>query len=149
MDVTNLLLLVFLALGIIGNNPTISIAIATLLLIRLVHGERLFPFLEQYGLQIGIIILTIGVLTPVASGKVTPEIIWKTLTNWQSLLSVAVGITVAYLGGRGAALMTQNPLTVTGILIGTIVGVTFFRGVPVGPLIAAGMLAVLLQMLPK
>ncbi|TGU84975.1 DUF441 family protein, partial [Mesorhizobium sp. M00.F.Ca.ET.186.01.1.1] len=45
--------------------------------------------------------------------------------------------------------MSGNPLIVTGLLLGTIIGVTFFRVVAVGPLIAAGMLAFLLQFLPK
>ncbi len=149
MDIINLVLLSFLALGIVGNNPTISIAVAILLLLRLVHFERAFPLLEQYGLQIGIIVLTIGVLSPLASGKIGPETIWKTFAHWQSILAVLIGVFVAYLGGRGAALMSQNPLVVTGLLIGTIIGVTFFRGVPVGPLIAAGILAFVLQFLPK
>jgi uncharacterized membrane protein (DUF441 family) len=149
MDIVNLVLLSFLALGIFGNNPTISIAATVLLLLRLVHLERVFPFLEQYGLQIGVIVLTIGVLSPLASGKISPETIWKTFTHWQSILAVLVGIFVAYLGGRGATLMTENPLVVTGILIGTLIGVTFFRGVPVGPLIAAGMLALVMQFLPR
>ncbi|WP_029099087.1 DUF441 domain-containing protein [Brevibacillus thermoruber] len=149
MDVVNLVLLALLALGIIGNNPAVSIAVAILLLIRLLHLERTFPFLEQYGLQIGIVVLTIGVLSPLASGKILPDTILSIFTHWQSVLAVLIGIFVAYLGGKGAALMTQNPLVVTGILLGTIIGVTFFRGVPVGPLIAAGMLAFLLQFLPK
>jgi uncharacterized membrane protein (DUF441 family) len=149
MDIMNLVLLSFLALGIIGNNPTISVAVIVLLLLRLVHAERAFPFLEQYGLQIGITVLTIGVLSPLASGKIGPDTIWKTFTHWQSILAVGIGVFVAYLGGRGATLMSQNPLVVTGLLIGTIIGVTFFRGVPVGPLIAAGMLAFVLQFLPK
>ncbi|MDA5107231.1 DUF441 domain-containing protein [Brevibacillus thermoruber] len=149
MDVINLVLLALLALGIIGNNPAVSIAVAILLLIRLLHLERTFPFLEQYGLQIGIVVLTIGVLSPLASGKIRPDTILSIFTHWQSVLAVLIGIFVAYLGGKGAGLMTQNPLVVTGILLGTIIGVTFFRGVPVGPLIAAGMLAFLLQFLPK
>lgn len=149
MDVINLVLLALLALGIVGNNPAVSIAVAILLLIRLLHLERMFPFLEQYGLQIGIVVLTIGVLSPLASGKIRPDTILSIFTHWQSVLAVLIGIFVAYLGGKGASLMKQNPLVVTGILLGTIIGVTFFRGVPVGPLIAAGMLAFLLQFLPK
>lgn len=149
MDLINLLLLVLLALGVIGNNPTVSIAVAILLLCRLLQLERVFPFLEQYGLQVGIIILTIGVLTPLASGKVKVENFYLIFTSWQSILAVAIGIFVAYLAGKGTLLMTSNPLIVTGLLIGTIIGVTFFRGVPVGPLIAAGILAFILQLFPK
>ena len=34
--------------------------------------------------------------------------------------------------------MSSQPTIVGGLLIGTIIGVSLFRGVPVGPLIAAG-----------
>lgn len=149
MDQINVILLVLLALGVVGNNPTVSIAVAILLLFRLLQLERFFPLLEQHGLQIGIIILTIGVLSPLASGKINPDTILQIFTHWQSIAAVLIGVFVAYLGGKGATLMSQNPLVVTGILLGTIIGVTFFRGVAVGPLIAAGMLAFVLQFLPK
>lgn len=149
MDLINLILLLLLALGIVGDNSAVSIAVAILLLIRLLHIEQAFPFLEQYGLHIGIIVLTVGVLSPLASGKIKPESFLHIFTNWQTILAVAVGILVAYLGGKGTALMMANPMVVTGLLLGTIIGVTFFNGVPVGPLIAAGILAVLTQFLPK
>ncbi|USG68081.1 DUF441 domain-containing protein [Brevibacillus ruminantium] len=149
MDIINLMLLALLAMGILGNNPSVSIAVTVLLMLRLLHFDKAFPFLEQHGLQIGIIVLTIGVLSPLASGKISPQTILSIFTNWQSIVAVMIGIFVAYLGGKGVGLMTASPLVVTGILLGTIIGVTFFRGVPVGPLIAAGMLAFVLQFLPK
>jgi len=149
MDLINLVLLALLAFGVVGNNTTVSIAVAVLLLCRLLHLEKAFPILEQYGLQIGIIILTIGVLSPLASGKMKPESFLALFTHWQSLLAVVVGIAVAYLAGKGTSLMSADPLIVTGLLFGTIIGVTFFRGIPVGPLVAAGILAFILQFFPK
>ncbi|CWX01243.1 permease [Haemophilus influenzae] len=59
-------------------------------------------------------------------------------------LSIAVGILVAWLAGKGVPLMGEQPILVTGLLIGTIIGVAFLGGIPVGPLIAAGILALLL-----
>ncbi|MBO8162630.1 MAG: DUF441 domain-containing protein [Brevibacillus sp.] len=149
MDVINIILLSLLALGILGSNLTISIAVCILLLLRLLQADRVFPYLEQYGLQVGIVVLTIGVLAPIASGKISPETMYKTLGSWHSLLAILIGAFVAYLGGRGATLMSESPLVVTGLLIGTIVGVAVFRGVPVGPLIAAGIMAFVLQFVPK
>lgn len=149
MDWINITLLVLLALGVVGNNATVSIAVGILLLLRLLQLERFFPFLEQYGLHVGIIVLTIGILSPLASGKIKPDSIYQLFTHWQSILAVVIGIFVAYLAGKGTYLMSQNPLVVTGLLLGTIIGVTFFRGVAVGPLIAAGILAFILQFVPK
>jgi len=51
----------------------------------------------------------------------------QSFLHWKSLFAVGVGVLVAYLGGRGAALMANQPTVVTGLLLGTILGVTFFR----------------------
>jgi uncharacterized membrane protein (DUF441 family) len=138
-----------LAVGIVGNNTSVSIAVAVLLLVRLLHLDRVVPYLENYGLQVGVIILTIGVLAPIASGKIGTEDLLKTFLSWKSILAIGVGIFVSYLGGRGIPLMAANPLIVTGLMIGTIVGVALFKGVPVGPLIAAGMMALILGVMKQ
>ena len=51
---------------------------------------------------------------------------------------------VAWFGGRGVGLLGTQPVLITGLLIGTIIGVSFFGGIPVGPLIAAGILSLML-----
>ena len=95
----------------------------------------------QDGLNVGIIILTIGVLTPIASGKIAADAILKSFMSWKSLVAIVIGLLVAWLGGRGVKLMTHQPDVVAGLLIGTVAGVAVLRGVPVGPLIAAGILS--------
>lgn len=144
MDMTSLLLLGFAALGIISNNTPITIAVVVLLLIRITGAQLAFPWLEKYGLTVGIIILTIGVMAPLASGKLSIDTLLSSFMHWKSLAAIAVGMLVAYLGGRGATLMSGQPTVVAGLLIGTVLGVALFKGVPVGPLIAAGILSLLI-----
>lgn len=143
-DVPVLILLGMAALGVISKNDTVTVAMIVLALLRVLQLHRTFPYLEKYGITVGVIILTVGVMTPLASGKIGLEDIGRTFTQWPSLLAVGVGILVAYLGGRGVGLMTEQPLIVTGLLLGTLIGVAVFRGVPVGPLIAAGILSLLI-----
>ena len=101
------------------------------------------PLLEKYGVKIGIIILTIGVLSPLVSGKIQlPDL--SGFLSWKMVLSISVGVLVTWLAGKGVPLMGEQPILVTGLLIGTIIGVAFLGGIPVGPLIAAGILALLL-----
>ncbi|MCM3128819.1 DUF441 domain-containing protein [Paenibacillus provencensis] len=144
MDMTSLLLLGFAALGIFSNNTPITIAVVVLLLIRITGAQQAFPWLEKYGLTVGIIILTIGVMAPLASGKISIDILLSSFMHWKSLAAIAVGMLVAYLGGRGTFLMSGQPTVVAGLLIGTVLGVALFKGVPVGPLIAAGILSLLI-----
>ncbi|MCO6560559.1 MAG: DUF441 family protein, partial [Gilliamella sp.] len=37
-----------------------------------------------------------------------------------------------------------HPTIINGLIIGTLIGVAFFKGIPVGPLIAAGILSLLI-----
>ncbi|GGF64277.1 UPF0756 membrane protein YeaL [Paenibacillus albidus] len=144
MDITSLLLLGLAALGIISSNSPVTIAMVVLLLLRVLGLHQAFPWLEKNGLTLGIIILTIGVMTPLASGKITLQVVGQSFLHWKSLAAIGIGILVAYLGGRGATLMGSQPTVVAGLLIGTVLGVALFKGVPVGPLIAAGILSLLI-----
>lgn len=141
----NLILLILLALGILGRNNTVALAACLLLALRLLKLERFLPLVEKHGLELGVIMLTIGVLAPLASGTISLGNIWQTVRGSTGMLGIAVGILVAYLGGKGVHLLRDVPQAATGIIIGTVIGVALLRGVPVGPLIGAGMLALLLQ----
>lgn len=138
-----LLLVLLILLGVLGNNTSITISATILLLMQQTFLTKYIPFMEKYGLNIGIIILTIGVLSPIISGKMPlPNI--NTLFSWKMCLAIAIGMLVAWFGGRGVNLIGSQPLLLTGLLVGTILGVAFFGGVPVGPLIAAGILSLFL-----
>ncbi|MCK3657538.1 hypothetical protein A4G18_02080 [Pasteurellaceae bacterium Pebbles2] len=137
-----LLLVILILLGVLSHNNSITISASVLLVVQQTFLIRYIPFLEKNGLNIGVIILTIGVLAPIVSGKVQlPNL--SALLNWKMFLAIAVGALVAWLGGRGVVLMGNQPLLLTGLIIGTLLGVSFFGGIPVGPLIAAGILYLL------
>lgn len=139
------LLIVLIALGVISHNNAITIAACVLLIMQQTALAHYLPWVVKNGLNIGIIILTIGVLSPLVSGKIQLPELSELLTNWKLIAAIIVGIFVAWLGGKGVGLMTLQPALVTGLLIGTVIGVAFFKGVPVGPLIAAGILALVLN----
>ncbi|GKX55050.1 UPF0756 membrane protein [Leminorella grimontii] len=143
IDPTLIVLLVLAGLGILSHNNTVTIAILVLLILRLTPLSAAFPWVQKYGLTIGITILTIAVMTPLANGKMSPSMLMQVFVNWKSLVAIVIGIVVAWLGGRGVTLMTNQPSVVAGLLVGTIIGVAFFRGIPVGPLIAAGVVSLI------
>lgn len=138
-----LLLVVLILLGVLSNNSSITISATLLLLMQQTFLVKYLPFIEKNGVMVGIIILTIGVLAPIVSGKVALPA-FSTLLNWKMFVSVAIGILVAWLAGRGVPVMSGQPVLLTGLLIGTVLGVAFFNGIPVGPLIAAGILSLFL-----
>jgi UPF0756 membrane protein NT05HA_0561 len=138
-----LLLVVLILLGILSHNSSITISAAVLLIMQQTLLAKYIPYLEKYGLSIGIVILTIGVLSPLVSGKIQlPGL--SAFVSWKMFVAIAVGVLVAWLAGKGVPLMGEQPVLVTGLVIGTIIGVSFLGGIPVGPLIAAGILALLI-----
>nr|WP_278979114.1 DUF441 domain-containing protein [Providencia alcalifaciens] len=143
VDPMLIILLVLAGLGIISHNMTVTLAMLFLLVVRITPLNNFFPWVEKYGLTIGILILTIGVMAPIASGKISANDVLGSFLNWKSLLAIVIGVLVSWLGSRGVALMGSQPSTVAGLLVGTVIGVALFRGVPVGPLIAAGILSLL------
>ena len=143
LNIIALLLVILIILGLLSHNSAITISAAVLLIMQQTFLSSHIPLLEKYGVKIGIIILTIGVLSPLVSGKIQlPDL--SGFLSWQMALSISVGVLVAWLAGKGVPLMGEQPILVTGLLIGTIIGVAFLGGIPVGPLIAAGILALLL-----
>ena len=104
------LLLVFLiVLGLISQNSAITISAAVLLIMQQTLLSKYIPILEQYGVKIGIIILTIGVLAPLVSGEIQlPDL--SSFLNWKMGVSIATGIFVAWLAGKGVPLMSEQPV---------------------------------------
>lgn len=141
-SITILVLLAILSYFV--HNTAVTISILVLLAIKLTPLAQFFPYVEKQGITLGIIILTIAVMAPLASGTLPPSALVKSFLDWKSLLAILVGIFVSWLGGRGVSLMGSQPTIVGGLLIGTIIGVSLFRGVPVGPLIAAGIVSLFL-----
>ena len=134
-DVTLLILLGLAALGFVSHNTTVAVSILVLIIVRVTPLNTFFPWIEKQGLTVGIIILTIGVMAPIASGTLPPSTLIHSFVNWKSLVAIAVGVFVSWLGGQ--------PQLVAGLLVGTVLGVALFRGVPVGPLIAAGLVSLI------
>lgn len=137
-----LVMLLVMVISLLAKNYTVAVACGILVLLRLVHANQLLDIVENYGLTSGIVLLTIGVLAPVAAGKINIEQMKQAFLSPLGILAVFVGIIVAYFAGRGVFLLKNDPLIIAAIIIGTIIGVALFRGVAVGPLIAAGITAI-------
>lgn len=136
----SLFLVALIFLGVISQNNSITISATILLLMQQTALVQFVPLVEKHGLNLGIILLTIGVLSPLVSGKAQVPPVAEFL-NFKMISAVFIGIFVAWLAGRGVPLMGQQPVLITGLLIGTVIGVAFMGGIPVGPLIAAGILS--------
>lgn len=142
----NILLVILIVIGLIGRSPIITTASCLLLAVKLVGLDRFFPSMERRGLELGLLFLTIGVLVPFASERITLKHIMSVFTTWPGIIALLGGAIATYMNGKGLELLKIDPQLIVGLVIGSIFGIVFLRGIPVGPLMAAGITAFLLKL---
>ena len=134
-----LFLLLLLVIGLIAKNSSLMIAIAVLLLLKAGGLEtKSFSFIQSKGINWGVTLITIAVLAPIASGDIGFKDLtasFKSPYAWVALIS---GVLVALLAKGGVKLLADDPQITTALVLGTILSVSIFKGVAVGPLIGAG-----------
>lgn len=147
MSFVNLPLLVVLVLSVLGNNQSVAVASGFLLLVKLLGLNAWFPILESKGMSAGITILTVAILTPLATGKISLENIVHAFKSPIGVLALCSGVFVAWTAGHGLLFINASPEMVTALVLGTVVGVCFLHGVAIGPLIAGGLVSLVLSCL--
>lgn len=147
MESGRLILLILVAGGVLTRNALIVTAAAVVLVCQVLGLNRLFPIMQNRGMEVGLIFLLMAVLVPFATGEVGWNEIRDSFTSKIGLAAVAGGIFSAVMSAWGIGLMKVQPQMIVGMVAGTILGVMLFKGIPVGPLAAAGFAAILLSIL--
>lgn len=147
MSLENIPLLIILVLSVLGNNQSVAVASAFLIIVKLLGLDICFPLLESKGMNIGITILTIAILTPLATGRITLHNFIDLFKSPIGIIALASGIFVAWAAGRGLLLIGTSPEMVSSLILGTVLGVCFLQGVAVGPLVAGGLVSMVLVLL--
>ncbi|WP_084019493.1 DUF441 domain-containing protein [Desulfuribacillus alkaliarsenatis] len=146
MTQETIFLLILLMLGLLSKNNSVVIAAIILLLIRWsMLAPYVLPWMKENGLNLGIIVITVAVLVPIATGDVRLQDLYNVINSHKGWVVIIAGILVAILGAAGLGLLADDPEVTVGLILGTILGIVLFKGVPVGPLIGAGIAVVLLK----
>lgn len=133
-----IILVSLLLLSYFGHNMTMVYTMTILLVIRYLLPAKVMEVITANGVNWGIIILSVAMLAPLATGALGfPEIV-ATFKSPEGIVAIVVGILVAIVGKSGVGFLTSDPQIVVALTVGTIIGVFFFKGLPMGPLIAGG-----------
>ena len=128
-----------LLLSFLSHNMSVVYAALIVLGLKLIGWTNALNALGAQGLNWGIIILTAAILVPIATDLITLQMMIDSFKTPMGVIAVLAGILAAVAGGSGIILLKDSPDVVSALIIGTMVGVFFFKGVAVGPLIAGGM----------
>jgi uncharacterized membrane protein (DUF441 family) len=126
-------------IAFIAKNQSMIIAVIFLVIMKLVGFDaKAFAYLQSKGINWGVTVITIAALAPIASGSIGLKDLsgaFKTPYAWIALIS---GMLVALLAKGGVTLLAEDPHITTALVLGTILSISLFQGVAVGPLIGAG-----------
>ncbi len=136
-----------LLLSLIGHNMTVVYASGIVLVLKALGLTTAITALGTHGLNWGIILLTAAILTPIATGEVTVQIMLNSFKTPLGIIAIIAGVLAAAAGGCGIDLLKSTPEVVSALIIGTMAGVFFFHGIAVGPLIAGGFTYFVLHLL--
>ncbi|WP_207789149.1 DUF441 domain-containing protein [Neobacillus terrae] len=132
-------LIMLLVIGLIAKNQSLMIAVGVLILLKIIGLEgKSFSFLQSKGINWGVTIITIAVLAPIASGEIGFRDLSSSFRSPFAWIALISGIVVAMLAKGGVSLLSEDPQITTALVMGTILAVSVFKGVAVGPLIGAG-----------
>ncbi|NLI12859.1 DUF441 domain-containing protein [Pelotomaculum propionicicum] len=143
------MLVALLLVGIVAQSNLIVTATCILLVIKFTNLQVLFPLLEKRGLELGLLFLMLSILVPLANGMVSVKDIFLNTVSLPGILAVAGGAVATHLNARGLTLLKVDPEIVFGMVLGSILGIVFLHGVPVGPLMAAGIAALLMPLVKR
>ena len=141
------ILIAILALSWAVHNMTVAYAAGIVLAVKLLHLSKALTLLHAHGINWGIIILTAAILAPIADGSVTAQHLLDSFKSTAGIIALVLGLICAIAGGGGVVLLKSNPEIVSSLIIGTMVGVIFFHGIAIGPLIAGGITYYILQVM--
>ncbi len=146
------MLIVILIAAVIGKADSVAIATCILLMIKLLHVEAyLFPQIEKNGVFWGLILLISAILIPIAKGSVTSLNVKTVFTSWLGIVAMILSFLTTYLSGLGLKYLTVQGHgdIMPAMILGSVAAAAFLGGVPVGPLITSGMLAVVAKLVHK
>lgn len=144
-----IIMLAILICGVVGHNMSVAYAAGAVILLKVLGLNQVIDVLGDKGITWGIILLTAAIFVPIATGKITWVDILHCFQSPVGIVSLIVGAGVAIFGYLGVDYMKASPEVATALIIGTMIGVFFFRGIPVGPLIASGVVYVVMTIWQK
>lgn len=149
---SNIILIVILAVSILGKANSVAIATCALLFIKLVNLDKyLFQAIDHYGMFCGLVLLIAAILIPIANGQITSINIKSIFTSWVGIAAFLISLFTTYLSGLGLQYLTVQGHgdVMPALILGAVIAAAFLDGVPVGPLITSGMLALGIKLLHK
>lgn len=147
MSEGTLILLLMLLVGFLGNNTLISVAAAIMLTVQVIDSPWLYHWIDAHGIPTGVILMLLALMLPFGRNTMGLGASLGSLATLDGVLATVIGVFAAYLGAEGVRLLEVRPEVLLGLVVGSMAGVSFFEGIPVGPLVTAGAISLIYRLM--
>lgn len=149
---STLIILVVLVIAVLGRANAVAVAAAVLLLLKLLQIDNIvFPILEKDGVNAGLVLLVAAILVPLANGNINYQNLMRVFTSWVGVTAFFFSLLTTYLSGQGLQYLTVqgHAELMPALIFGAVIAAAFLGGLPVGPFVTSGLLAVFVKFMSK
>ncbi|OFH99477.1 hypothetical protein CLOACE_22290 [Clostridium acetireducens DSM 10703] len=136
--IEKIILITLILACIFTKNKPMVLASIIVLIFSFINNDNIIKFSRKYFLETGLCFLMIWMLIPLIDKNKESILDVKNYLNLNGFVSIACGIFVAIIASKGLNFLTGNVSVLGGVILGSIIGVAFLGGIPVGPMIASG-----------
>ncbi|MGQ9557845.1 MAG: DUF441 family protein [Desulfurispora sp.] len=139
-------LALLIVVGLLTNTSILAVSAGFLFVLQLAGWNSLLDLLEKKALPAGLLFLLLAILAPLAAGGAQLADLMSCISSGTGLLALAGGILATHINAAGLDLLHRHPRLGLGMILGSLLGIILWHGVPVGPLMAAGITALFLEL---
>jgi uncharacterized membrane protein (DUF441 family) len=146
--VNKFVLLFLMIVSAIAKNKPLLIGAGVTFILSFLSKDYILKLDKSILLNGGLTLLMIWMLMPlIESGEKLTLFDIKNSFNIYGIVAFLSGLLVVTAASKGLNLLNNNPAVLIGILLGSIVGVAFFGGIPVGMLTGSGIAYLIISLL--
>lgn len=135
-------------ISLIAKNRPMIIAGIIILLLFFLNSNFLNSIAKNHSLNIGMTFLMIWMLSPLLEEKNSINLLdVKNYFNTDGIISLISGFLVVIVAAKGLTFLNNNQTVLIGVISGSIIGVSFFGGIPVGLLTASGIAYLIIKLI--
>lgn len=138
-------LLGILVIAIVSENKSLIIGVSAVIVLKMIPQMQIFlKLLQTQGINWGVTVISAAIMVPIATGEIGFKELLDVIKSPVGWIAISCGILVAVLSEKGIGLITMRPEITVALVLGTIIGVVFLKGIAAGPVIASGLTYVIL-----
>lgn len=143
-----IILLFLICISAFTKNKPLLIGSIIIFILSFLNKDCIAKLDKNIFLNCGLTLLMIWMLMPlIEAGNESSYIDVRNYLNLEALIAILSGFFVVIIAAKGLNLLNNNPPVLIEVLIGSIIGVTFFGGIPVGMMTGAGIAYLIIKLL--